>query len=101
MSALDFAGSTKLGTGFRHLKRYKDLISVFIKFGFVELLEHFDSDHRLALGILEGRQVPVCRLVLSRTALVDLLGKVGQMGAALKKAGVITDEPAKPDAGKK
>jgi hypothetical protein len=54
-----------------------------------------------ALGILEGRQVPVCRLVLSRAALVDLLGKVGQMGAALKKAGVITDEPAKADAGKK
>lgn len=55
MSALDFAGSTKLGTGFRHLKRYKDLISVFIKFGFVELLEHLDKDHRLALGLLEGR----------------------------------------------
>jgi len=55
MSALDFAGSTKLGTGFRHLKRYKDLIAVFIKFGFVELLQHFDKDHRLALGLLEGR----------------------------------------------
>ena len=54
-----------------------------------------------ALGILEGRQVPVCRLVLSRTALVDLLGKVGQLGAALKKAGVIAEEPAKPDPGKK
>lgn len=46
------------------------------------------------LGILEGRQVPVCRLVLNRTALADLLNRIGQLGPTLKSAGVITDEPA-------
>lgn len=39
-----------------------------------------------ALGILEGRQVPVCRLVLNRAELADLVNRVGQLGAALKKA---------------
>jgi hypothetical protein len=42
-----------------------------------------------ALGILEGRQVPVCRLVLNRAALADLINRVGQLGAALKKAGAV------------
>jgi hypothetical protein len=54
-----------------------------------------------ALGILEGRQMPVCRLVLNRAALVDLLGKVGQLGAALKQAGVISDQPGNPTPAKK
>jgi hypothetical protein len=54
-----------------------------------------------ALGILEGRQMPVCRLVLNRAALVDLLGKVGQLGAALKQAGVVSDQAANPTAAKK
>jgi len=49
-----------------------------------------------ALGILEGRQVPVCRLVLNRAALADLNNRVGQLGAALKKAGTI-DQAAQPE----
>ena len=54
-----------------------------------------------ALGVLEGRQMPVCRLVLNRAALVDLLNKVGQLGAALKQAGVVGDQPANATAAKK
>jgi hypothetical protein len=53
-----------------------------------------------ALGILEGRQVPVCRLVLNRAALADLINRVGQLGAALKRAGA-TDQPAQPEQPKK
>ena len=53
------------------------------------------------LGILEGRQVPVCRLVLNRTALADLFNRVGQLGNALKNAGVIADAPAKAEPAKK
>jgi len=53
-----------------------------------------------ALGILEGRQVPVCRLVLNRAALADLINRVGQLGAALKKAGAI-DQAAQPEPIKK
>ncbi|HEY4774139.1 MAG TPA: hypothetical protein VIH40_04905 [Xanthobacteraceae bacterium] len=44
-------------------------------------------------GIIEGRQVPVCRLVLNRTALADLFNRVGQLGAALTKAGVTIEPP--------
>jgi hypothetical protein len=44
-----------------------------------------------ALGVLEGRQVPVSRLVLSRTALGDLFNRLGQLSNALKQAGVATD----------
>jgi hypothetical protein len=54
-----------------------------------------------ALGILEARQVPVCRLLLNRSALADLLNRIGQLDAALKKAGVVASEPTKPEAGKK
>ena len=53
-----------------------------------------------ALGILEGRQVPVCRLVLNRAALADLINRVGQLGAALKKAGAV-DHTAPPEQNKK
>lgn len=53
-----------------------------------------------ALGVLEGRQMPVCRLVLNRAALVDLLNKVGQLGAALKQAGVVGDQPTNTAAAK-
>ena len=53
-----------------------------------------------ALGILEGRQVPVCRLVLNRAELADLVNRVGQLGAALKKAGTI-DQAAQPEQTKK
>jgi hypothetical protein len=53
-----------------------------------------------ALGILEGRQVPVCRLVLNRSAMADLVNRVGQLGAALKKAGV-ADQAAAAEQTKK
>ena len=39
------------------------------------------------LGVLEGRQVPVSRLVLSRTALNDLMGRLAQLGDAIRRAG--------------
>jgi hypothetical protein len=52
------------------------------------------------LGILEGRQVPVCRLVLNRSAMADLVNRVGQLGAALKKAGV-ADQAAAAEQTKK
>ena len=41
-----------------------------------------------ALGVLEGRQVPVARLVLNRTAIADLFNRLGQLSNALKQAGV-------------
>jgi hypothetical protein len=50
-----------------------------------------------ALGILEGRQVPVSRLVLNRSALADLFNRIGQLGGALRKAGVIAEGAAKPE----
>ena len=53
-----------------------------------------------ALGILEGRQVPVCRLILNRAALADLINRVGQLGAALKKAAVV-DQSTQPEQAKK
>ena len=46
-----------------------------------------------SLGILEGKQVPVCRLVLNRTALADLFGRVNQLSGALRQAGVVIDKP--------
>jgi hypothetical protein len=53
-----------------------------------------------ALGILEGRQVPVCRLVLNRAALAGLIDRVGQLGAVLKKTGAV-DQPVQPEQPKK
>ena len=47
-----------------------------------------------ALGVLEGRQVPVARLVLNRSALGDLFNRLGQLSNALKQAGVATDKNA-------
>ena len=47
-----------------------------------------------ALGVLEGRQVPSCRLVLNRTAMADLFNRLGQLGNVLKQAGVVTEPPA-------
>ena len=44
-----------------------------------------------ALGVLEGRQVPVSRLVLNRTALADLFNRLGQLSNTLKQAGVMGD----------
>ena len=54
----------------------------------------------LALVLVHAarRQVPVSRLVLNRTALADLFNRIGQLGGALKKAGVIAEGAAKPDA---
>jgi hypothetical protein len=42
-----------------------------------------------ALGVVEGRQVPVARMVLSRSAVADLLGRLTQLTTALKQAGVV------------
>ncbi len=44
-----------------------------------------------ALGLLEGRQVPVSRLVLNRQALADLFNRLGQLSNTLKKAGVTAE----------
>ncbi len=49
-----------------------------------------------ALGVLEGRQVPACRLVLNRTALADLFNRLGQLSNVLRQAGVPTDQAAAP-----
>lgn len=54
-----------------------------------------------ALGVLEGRQVPVARLVLNRTALGDLFNRLGQLSNALKQAGLQTDKGAPAAAGTK
>ncbi len=52
-----------------------------------------------ALGVLEGRQVPVARLVLNRAAIGDLFNRVAQLSNALKQAGLETGKPgAQPDA---
>jgi len=42
------------------------------------------------LGVLEGRQVPAARLVLSRTAIADLFSRLSQLSQALGQ------QPAKP-----
>ena len=48
-----------------------------------------------ALGVLEGRQVPVARLVLNRTAVGDLFNRLAQLSNAIKQAGVApTNQPA-------
>jgi hypothetical protein len=49
-----------------------------------------------ALGVLEGRQVPVARLVLNRTALADLFNRLGQLGNSLKQAGLATEKTPVP-----
>src|SRR5438128_4517315 len=48
-----------------------------------------------ALGVLEGRQVPVSRLVLNKTALADLFNRLAQLGNVLKQAGVVGDSEGK------
>jgi hypothetical protein len=47
-----------------------------------------------ALGIVEGKQVPVSRLVLSAPALIELLNRLGQVTDAMKKAGILRVGPA-------
>ena len=44
-----------------------------------------------ALGVLEGRQVPVARMVLSRTAVADLFNRLGQLNNAVKQP--VSNEP--------
>jgi hypothetical protein len=46
-----------------------------------------------ALGIVEGKQVPVCRLVLSAPALVELLNRLGQVTDGMRKAGILKVAP--------
>ena len=48
------------------------------------------------LGVVEGRQVPVSRLVLNRTALADLFNRLGQLSNTLKQAGLMPDKSAPP-----
>jgi hypothetical protein len=43
------------------------------------------------LGVLEGRQVPVSRMVLSRTAVADLFNRLGQLNNAVKQP--VNNEP--------
>jgi hypothetical protein len=47
-----------------------------------------------ALGVLEGRQVPVARLVLNRAAVGDLFNRLGQLSNAIKQAGAAADPGA-------
>jgi hypothetical protein len=42
-------------------------------------------DDRTTAGVVEGRQLPVCRLVLTRNTLLDLVNRISQMGEALRK----------------
>jgi hypothetical protein len=42
---------------------------------------------------ITGRRYPACRLVLPPTAAVDLINRMSQIGAALKKAGVAKAAP--------
>jgi len=44
-----------------------------------------------ALGILEGQQVTVSRLVLNHTALRDLFSRLGQLSDVFKKEGLVPD----------
>ena len=44
-----------------------------------------------ALGVLEGRQVPVSRMVLSRTAVAYLFNRLGQLNNAAKPP--VSNEP--------
>ena len=43
------------------------------------------------LGVLEGKQVPVSRMVLSRTAVGDLFNRLGQLNNAIKQP--VSSEP--------
>ncbi len=47
-----------------------------------------------AVGVVEGRQVPVARLVLHRSAVGDLFHRLVQLSSALKQAGVATEKNA-------
>jgi hypothetical protein len=46
-----------------------------------------------ASGVIEGKQVPVARLVLSAPALIELLNRLGQVTEAMKKAGILKINP--------
>lgn len=55
------------------------------------------DDQRSPEGGATGKRYPVCRLVLSAGAAVDLMNKMQQITAELIKAGVLkADAPAKP-----
>jgi hypothetical protein len=43
---------------------------------------------------ITGRRYPACRLVLPPTAAIDLINRISQIGAALKKAGVAKAAPS-------
>ena len=46
-----------------------------------------------ALGIIEGKQVPVCRLVLNAPAMLELFNRLGQLTESMRKAGMIKVNP--------
>ena len=46
-----------------------------------------------ALGIIEGKQVPVCRLVLNAPAMLELFNRLGQLTESMRKAGLIKVNP--------
>jgi hypothetical protein len=46
-----------------------------------------------ALGVIEGKQVPVSRLVLSAPALIELLNRLGQVTESMRKAGILKITP--------
>ena len=52
------------------------------------------------MGIGEGRQVPVCRLVLTRNAMVDMVNRIGQLGEQLRAKGDAKTAPAASPAAK-
>jgi hypothetical protein len=50
-----------------------------------------------ALGIIEGKQVPVCRLVLPAPAMLDLINRLGQIAESMRKSGMLKiNPPAEP-----
>jgi len=44
-------------------------------------------------GVIEGKQVPVCRLVLNAPAMFELLNRLGQITESMRKAGLIKVNP--------
>ncbi len=45
-------------------------------------------------GTIEGKQVPVCRLVLNAPAMLELFNRLGQIAESMHKAGLLKVNPA-------
>lgn len=50
-------------------------------------------DESGAPGMVEGRQVPVCRLVLNAPAMLELFNRLGQIAESMHKAGLLKMSP--------